>query len=974
MRKQAAAVVFSFILEIVLSLPAIAQSTTAILIGRASSAGVPVPNVTVTVSSAALIGVRSTTTAADGHYVVPALPPGEYVVRFEGEGLEPSAQRATLRLAETTRVDAELTLQKLRGDIVVRPAALSVLETPQVATNLTGETMELLPAGRGILDALRLAPGVAADGGRNFVSVNGADVYDNLFLVNGVTVGSRSENQPLNLFIEDAIQETAIITSGISAEYGRFTGGVVNVLTKSGGNEMSGSLRDTLGSDSWTARTPYAAEPEHLDDIDQEVQATLGGRIIRDRLWFFLSGRLFERDRRQVTAVTLEPYTHTSYENRSEAKLTAAVARNQTFVGSYLRVGGHQRNRSRTADLRALVTDHFPNSLLALHYTAVAGSSLVAEAQYSYKRESHNYSGAADASEIGGMAVIDADTATEFWAPQLCICSTAYADAREVLVKGSWFRPTARYGVHEVVFGYDEYHDLSRENLTAGSSGLILSTPIDTTTGSPVLQLFPELTYVEFLKRGAAQESDFTSRAFFVNDRLTLGRHFTASLGLRHDRNHAVNQDGRTIIDTARVSPRAGVVYDVRGDGRDRLSTSFARYVAKAHETATYSAQEATSPLSWVWLYDGPEVNADPSGEVVPTEEALRQFLAWFEARGGSSNLSGALLAGSPPNAIEGTLKPPYADEISLGYGHAFGNRGVVQLTLVRRQWSAFYALHTSLATGKITTPDGSVVDRVVLDTDGEGLEREYRSAQLQTNFELGRLSLAGNYTYATLRGNVNSPGNGFPTALPSLVDYYPEFIGYPQYAPVGYLSGDIRHVANGWAIYRFPGQRHRFTASLLQRYHSGRPYNMVANIDLTGVVPNPGYEFVPVVPYYFAPRGSLRMDDVTSTGIGLHYSLHAGAMEFLAHGNVINVFNEQALENPFGINTTVNAARSDRNLAKFDPRTQTPVECPQGVRSSTPQCRGIAHFQKVAAFGHVRAPNAYQQPRTYTLSLAVRF
>ncbi|HEY0156881.1 MAG TPA: carboxypeptidase regulatory-like domain-containing protein [Thermoanaerobaculia bacterium] len=971
MRERAGAVAISFLL----SLPLAAQSTTATLIGRASSNGVPVPNVTVTVSAPTLIGVRGTTTAADGHYVVPALPPGEYVVRFEGEGLETVAQRATLRLAETTRVDAELTLQTLRGGIVVRPAALSVLETPQVGTNISGETMELLPAGRGIVDALRLAPGTTVDAGRSFISVNGAEVFDNLYMVNGVTVGSRSENQPLNLFIEDAIQETSILTSGISAEYGRFTGGVVNVLTKSGGNELSGSLRDTLSSDRWTAATPYAAEPEHLDEINQEVQGTLGGRIVRDRLWFFLSGRLFERDRRLATAVTLEPYTHTNYENRSEAKLTAAVARNQTFVGSYLRVGAHQRNRNRTADLRALNTDHFPHSLLALHYTAVAGASLVAEAQYSYKQESHNFSGAADTTEVGGLPVFDAYSGTEFWAPLSCdSCGSGYGNAREYLLKGSWFRPTARLGTHELVFGYDEYHDLMRSTFRLGTSDLVLTAPVDMSTGQPVLQLIPELTYVEYARYAPTQEADFTARAFFVNDRVSLGRHLTASLGLRHDHNHAVNLDDRVVTDDARFSPRVGLVYDLAGNGRDRVNASFGRYVAKTHESATNSIEAATSPTTFAWEYTGPEINADPSGEVLPTEEVIRQFLAWFEARGGKTDLTDAILSYSPADALEETLDSPYADEIAVGYAHAFGNRGVVQLNLVRRQWSSFYALHVSTETGTVTTPDGSVVDRVVLDTEEAGLEREYRGAQLQTRFEVGRLSLSGNYTYSTLRGNVDGSSSGIPAASPSIVDYYREYTNYPRYAPVGYLSGDIRHVANAWAIYRFPGQRHRFTASLLQRYHSGRPYNMTTIVDTRDSTQNPGYAFVPFMPYYFAPRGSLRMDDVTETGIGLHYSLQVGALELLAHGNVVNVFNEQALANPFGIVTTVNAAPRDRNLAKFDPRTQTPVECPQGVRSSSAECRGIAHFQKVAAFGTPRAAGAYQQPRTYSLSLAVRF
>ena len=76
---------------------------------------------------------------------------------------------------------------------------------------------------------------------------------ENLFLINGVTVSENLRGQPYDLYIEDAIQETTIATAGISAEYGRFGGGVVNVITKSGGNLFSGSFRDTLLNDDWRA-------------------------------------------------------------------------------------------------------------------------------------------------------------------------------------------------------------------------------------------------------------------------------------------------------------------------------------------------------------------------------------------------------------------------------------------------------------------------------------------------------------------------------------------------------------------------------------------------------------------------------------------------------------------------------------------------------------------------------------------------
>ena len=79
------------------------------------------------------------------------------------------------------------------------------------------------------------------------------------------------------------------MTSGISAEYGRFGGGVVNMITKSGGNEFSGSLRLNLTNDDWVARNP--ADAEATDEIEKLWEGTLGGFAWRDHLWFFLAYR-----------------------------------------------------------------------------------------------------------------------------------------------------------------------------------------------------------------------------------------------------------------------------------------------------------------------------------------------------------------------------------------------------------------------------------------------------------------------------------------------------------------------------------------------------------------------------------------------------------------------------------------------------------------------------------------------------------
>ena len=86
-----------------------------------------------------------------------------------------------------------------------------------------------------------MAPAVHPSGPNGAYSISGAPSFESLFMVNGVTVNENTRGQPNSLFIEDAIQETTVATAGISAEFGRFSGGVINVVTKSGGNLFSGS-------------------------------------------------------------------------------------------------------------------------------------------------------------------------------------------------------------------------------------------------------------------------------------------------------------------------------------------------------------------------------------------------------------------------------------------------------------------------------------------------------------------------------------------------------------------------------------------------------------------------------------------------------------------------------------------------------------------------------------------------------------
>src|SRR5262249_5965984 len=135
------------------------------------------------------------------------------------------------------------------------------IATPVLGANIKHEEVEQLATPRTLQGIATLAPAVTEytpNAGQ--LVINGSFAFDNVFMVNGVDVNDNLFANPQNLFIEDAIEETQVLTSGISAEYGRFSGGVINAITKSGGNTFSGSGRINFASPSWTQESPFEKE------------------------------------------------------------------------------------------------------------------------------------------------------------------------------------------------------------------------------------------------------------------------------------------------------------------------------------------------------------------------------------------------------------------------------------------------------------------------------------------------------------------------------------------------------------------------------------------------------------------------------------------------------------------------------------------------------------------------------------------
>jgi hypothetical protein len=979
--------VFRSVLLIAISLCAAAlaaQSTTGTLVGTVSSDGQPLPGVTVTVTSPVLQGNRTTTTGDAGGYQFSALPPGDYTVTFDLEGMQRIEKSAIVGLSQTARADAEMTLTSLAQEITVTAAAPPAVETTEIAASFNSETVNQLPTGRTIDDIVALAPGVTEAGPADQITISGSMSFESLFLVNGVVVNENVRGQPNPLYIEDAVQETTVLTGGVSAEFGRFTGGVVSTLTKSGGNEFSGSLRGSLTNDDWTKKSDFAAQVDPIDKTNSVYEGTLGGRIIRDRLWFFAAARSEDRDTGAQTFDTAIPYDTTRDDQRFEGKLTWRITDQHSLVGSYIDSDLERRDfvtNGRIVDLRSLSFRDDLRELRSLQYHGIFTDRFLLEGQYSEMK--HEFAlGANTRDLIEGTLLLDANTGQRGWSPTFCgrPCGSKERNNESWLGKASYFLSTRPTGNHSLVGGFEEFHQKRNENNFQSGSDLRIHGNFIYFGQDVFFGVDPDSSEIEFDPVPAlSRTSDFATRSWFLNDKWELNGHWSFNVGVRYDESFGTDQAGNKTVDDSAFSPRLAARYDLHGDGKHNFSATYGRYVSKVDQGPADNTATAGRYASYYWDYKGPVINpiGTPRGQLLSTPEVIRKVFDWFNSVGFTSNRDPNLLTSAHIPGVtlrfDGPLQAPFMDEYTVGYGMTFGGGGYLRADYIDRTWGDFYVVRRNLQTGRATDPDGDPFDQGVIENGDDNLSRDYRAIQLQGRHRLlERLSIGGNYTWSKLRGNVEGETQSSATSLDN--DPFinqPEYRDFAQTNPVGDLGPDMRHRANIWMQYDLPTPAGDFNFTLLERFHSALSYSAVGTIDVrrgtsTGPangVANPGYVTAPSsVTYYFSDRGGFRLDDITSTDLGVNwYAPPLRGVRFFIEGDILNLFNEQGLEDPDFIDKTVLTRRQSTSLRPFNP-----------LAGEVPQ-EGV-HWQKGPRFGQPTAVDAYQLPRTYRLSLGLKF
>lgn len=877
------------------------------------------PGVTVSAKSPALLGERSVVTDASGAYILRGLPPGRYTLTFTLAGFANLEKRADVALGATASVDAAMKVAALEEAVTVEAVAPSVLATTQVGANYRAADIDKLATGRTLAAIAELAPGLT-DNTPNAgqVTISGAFAYDNVFLLNGVDINDNLFGTANNLFIEDAVQETAVLTSGISAEYGRFSGGVINTVTKRGGNKLSGSFRVDFTNPTWITETPLQKErgQKNTDRTSRVYQATLGGPIVKDRLWFFGAYRKEASSEQRNLPNTNIPYTTEVDNPRYEIKLTGNPAPNHTIQADYISNDTTQNRRPAfgfSIDPRTLVDRTLPNDLFVANYTGVLSPTVFIEAQYSQKKFGFVNSGGTSTAIVdspfraAGRAGIP--RGQHYNAPYFSSLDPENRNNKQFSGSLSYFLSTGSFGRHDLKGGFEHYISTRTGGNSQSATGFVFfadpvvsgGVPVQDSQGRLIPVFVPGVSFVQNWLGTQGAQLDIKTTSLYINDKWTLGDRWAFNLGVRYEK---VKSDATGDIigaDTSTFVPRLGATFDVNGDGRFKLYATYAHYSGKFSETQFGDNSSVGTPSLVQGTYNG------PAGQGL-------DFAPGF-------NLNNYVTTtGSFPTDnvfLDDGLSSPVTKEFTLGAGTRLGSRGEVKVIYTLRSVSNFLDDFITREGGSTTVSRngrtfGTFDNVIVRNTDEP--KREYQALQFQGNYRLtNRWALNAHYTLqfendGTFEGEAtNQPGNY------SLIGDYPDVFVLARNNPDGRLNDFQRHKVRAWTNYNLGlGRGGSIDFGLLYRFNSATTYSLaVGGVPLSTLqraraagyanVPGGGFQTV-----FFGERGSQFFNSAHLFDFSLTYELPVwGSARPWFKGEVRNLFNAQPL---IGFDTTITA------------------------------------------------------------------
>jgi hypothetical protein len=773
-----------------------AATTSRLRVTVEDHAGHVLEGATVRVESPALIGGAQTgTTDVTGEITFNLLPQGQYTVEAGIEGFLTADASVPVRLDRTAAVDFRLVPLAFEDEINVA-AAVPVLDVTQTDMSQVFDLQYLQRAAigmdnRSFQKMLEQAPGTLQ--GSN-PKVFGSTGSENAYLVDGINETDPSTGMFARPVTFDAIDEVSVLTVGFDAEYGQATGGVVNAVTKSGGNNFSGTV-DVRYRDEGFNESGEHYDPD--DDASSQFvgSATLGGPILRDRLWFFAALEYFQDTSTPTGA--LAPFEETN--NNFLAKITWAASHRHRISALYLtrfNVGDNLWiNESTLPEATTHLEIDGPKAQIELN--SVLSDSLLLTVTAGIDRSKWDFR--PQSGDLETPAEWDLDTNLAFsngWYAEygqrnrdlargvLTAFAGDLAGSHELKIGGEyqrlhtdegWFRP----GGCELWYFNNAYWDDSWPD--SDGDGLV---------DLLLYQDYPVETARDPLR------STVGGRGIFLQDAWRPLSSLTVSASLRYDSMAHTNTVGETIADFEKWQPRVGFAWNIGGRGKHVFRASWGRFT---HAGVTNLGALVPGLERGYAEYFGLDYLCGDFG-ICDRETARAIFgdeseLVHVDTDGDEHPFYLSALYSTPAETVDtlgvGRLRMPYQDQLLLAFETQIYDQTSVELsyvdasygdliedTCLNNTWVWGDGAPPNLEDRSTWTDESSCTGSVRANL--EGLKRSYEAWILE--FESRARSwfhIIGSYTYSKNRGNApyTQPFYGFGSDL-SFPEY--EYDIYP--------------------------------------------------------------------------------------------------------------------------------------------------------------------------------------------------
>lgn len=869
------------LLGLVIAAIPVPASTTGQLSGRVlDQADSPLPGVAISASSPAQIGGEQLTqTDLQGVFLYPRLAPGVYSLRIALDGfVTQEINEVRVGLGRVTEIRVTLP-QAQFGEQVTVTEQTPVVDPTQVSMGqtFTDEYLQNAAIGGGVrwafTEILTQTAGTRSDlymFSAPTVSVFGSTSGENVYLIDGLDTTNSYWGTGQTLIPLDSIQEINFQTAGFEAQYGRATGGMVNTVTKSGSNQLKGTV-DVRYSDNNLEGSGDHYDPEEQPASSWVAGATLGGKFIRDRAWYFSSMEALSWNFTPTGSLT----TFDGEVQRGFVKVTGQASANWLGVGKY-----HKNPISWTnlypdpfVTPEANAKWDYDETILQAEVSGVLSPSLLIEFQAGSQRQEEDYLPVNDDRTAIGHWNLDSGMFTvSEWV-------TFQRDpGRDQLgTTVAWLLEDLQ-GTHDLRAGIDYQRLLldlegcwtgnpEGENCRVGLEGFLFSDVTDAEGNSIPYQMTVRPTPPPFKGEGSAP-------AIFVQDSWRPLRDLSLNLGLRWDQASWDNDIGREVANLEMIQPRVGATWGVTRDGRSFLRATWGRFMHPGYvrlprfaqssgETFEYWGscslvrawdQESCFDRARAWGFDPGGFRSDPA-EWDP--------IGWFLAAA----------VGTAPTVIQPGLDPMYADELILGFERQLIPRTSLELSFVDKKTRDIFD-NTCIGNYPVPT-EGADCSSWIIANIPEA-QRDYRAWILRFESRaLDRVYALASYTYSDSKGSIQW----------SSMDQT-DFNEYPFHFDnrYGYLQSHQRHRIkfSGFAV--LPWKLNLSFNGLWASPWTWTPIDDTVQGMLTGF-------------YMVEPRGSREGSSQQRLDLQLAKAFDVGRLRLQLIGTVINVLdNENAV------------------------------------------------------------------------------